>query len=193
MARKKNEYVNNKDFLAALVDYKAKVKEATETGAPRPRVPNYIGECVMKIATHLARKPNFINYTFKDEMISDGIENCLQYIDNFDPDKSNNPFAYFTQIIWFAFLRRIQKEKKLLYVKFKMTEEVNLMHMTSGRQEHDIGADYNDGIKMSEWSTEYMSDFIEDFEANKRRKVKKRQKQDEELSEEVDEDISKSE
>lgn len=175
MAKRKNEYVNNKDFLAALIQYRDAVRAAEAEGRERPRVPNYVGECVMKIATHLARKPNFINYTFKEEMISDGIENCLQYIDNFDPDKSNNPFAYFTQIIWFAFLRRIQKEKKLLYVKYKLTEGINVMNMASDRQSHDIGANYDDNIKMSEWSNEYMSNFIQDFEDNKRRKVKKRE------------------
>ena len=176
MAKKKskNQYVNNKDFLAAMVDYRAAVKAAEQEGNQRPRVPNYIGECVMKIATNLARKPNFVNYTFKEEMISDGIENCLQYIDNFDPEKSNNPFAYFTQIIYFAFLRRIQKEKKLLYVKYKLTENVNVMQMASDRQDHDAGRHFNDGIKMTEYTEEYMSHFIEDFEANKRRKVKKR-------------------
>jgi len=176
MARKKNEYVNNKDFLAALIVYRDQVRAAEVEGKPRPRVPNYVGECIMKIDTHLARKPNFINYTFKDYMISDGIENCLQYIDNFNPDKSNNPFAYFTQIIWFAFLRRIQKEKKLLYVKYKLTENVNMMHMTADRQDHDIGSNFDDSIKMSEWSSDYMSNFIKDFEETKRRKVNKRQK-----------------
>jgi len=173
--RKRNEYVNNKDFLAALIKYRDEVRAAEAEGKPRPRVPNYVGECIMKIATHLARKPNFINYTFKDDMISDGIENCLQYIDNFNPDKSNNPFAYFTQIIWFAFLRRIQKEKKLLYVKYKMTENVNMMHMTADRQTHDIGGNFDDSIKMSEWSSDYMSNFIKDFEETKRRKVNKRE------------------
>jgi len=176
MAKAKNEYVNNKDFLAALVEYKRTVTEAEQNNDPRPRVPNYIGECVMKIATHLARRPNFMNYTFKDEMVADGIENCLQCIDNFDPEKSKNPFAYFTQIIWYAFLRRIQKEKKLLYTKYKMTEQVNLMNMTSDTQEHDIGVDFGDNIKMSEWSTEYMNKFIEEFESSKRKNVKKREK-----------------
>lgn len=176
MAKRKIEYVNNKDFLAAIVEYRDSVKLAEAEGRKRPRVPNYIGECVMKISTHLARKPNFINYTFKEEMISDGIENCLQYIDNFDPNKSNNPFAYFTQIIWFAFIRRIQKEKKLLYVKYKLAENATMLHMTSDRQTHDIGASYDDNnSKSSEWSNDYMSNFIEDFEENKRRKVKKRE------------------
>ena len=111
--RAKQQYVNNKDFLAAMITYREDVNKAKEKNKDRPIVPTYVGECIMKIATHLARKPNFVNYTFKEEMISDGIENCLQYIDNFNPDKSNNPFAYFTQIIYFAFLRRIQKEKKI--------------------------------------------------------------------------------
>ena len=82
-----------------------------------PPVTNYIGECFLKIATHLSYRPNFINYTYRDEMISDGIENCLQYVKNFNPEKSSNPFAYFTQIIYYAFLRRIQKEKKQTHVK----------------------------------------------------------------------------
>jgi len=118
------QYVNNADFLAAIVEMKAKAKEAEEKGLPKPIVSNYIGECILKIATHLSYKPNFINYSYRDEMISDGIENCLQYIDNFDPTKSNNPFAYFTQIIWYAFLRRIAKEKKQSYIKGKLIQDM---------------------------------------------------------------------
>ena len=108
--RQKHNYVDNKKFLVEMVEYRTSVIQSNTE--ERPRVPFYIGDCIMKIATHLSYKPNFINYTFREEMISDGVENCLQYIDNFDPEKSKNPFAYFTQIIYFAFLRRIQKEKK---------------------------------------------------------------------------------
>ena len=124
MARRstKENYVNNRDFLDALVVYRQKVNKAKEMELPKPRIPNYIGECFLKIATHLSYKPNFINYMFRDDMISDGIENCLQYIDNFNPEKSTNPFAYFTQIIYFAFLRRIRKEKKQLEIKNKILE-----------------------------------------------------------------------
>ena len=123
MTRKKTEYyVNNKEFLAAITDYRQQVLAAKEAGKPRPRVTNYIGECFLKIATHLSYKPNFVNYMFREDMICDGIENCLQYIDNFDPEKSKNPFAYFTQIIYYAFLRRIQKEKKQLEIKGKILE-----------------------------------------------------------------------
>jgi len=121
--RKRSEhYVNNKEFLAALIEYKRKVALAAERGEPKPRITNYLGECFLKIATHLSFKPNFVNYMFKDDMVCDGIENCVQYMHNFDPEKSSNPFAYFTQIIHYAFLRRIQKEKKQLEIKNKILE-----------------------------------------------------------------------
>ena len=103
--RKQTEYyVNNKEFLAAITEYRDKVIRAKEQDKPRPRVTNYIGECFLKIATHLSYKPNFVNYMFREDMICDGIENCLQYIDNFDPEKSSNPFAYFTQIIYLSLI-----------------------------------------------------------------------------------------
>ena len=124
MAKKKSEhYVNNKELLAALIDYRAQVAVAETKGLTKPRISNYLGECFLKIATHLSYKPNFVNYMFRDDMISDGIENCVQYIHNFDPNKSKNPFAYFTQIIHYAFLRRIQKEKKQLEIKTKIIEK----------------------------------------------------------------------
>ncbi|SVB36923.1 uncharacterized protein METZ01_LOCUS189777 [marine metagenome] len=119
MARKKGvHYVDNKKFLQAMIEWKDGC-----VGEEQPPVTNYIGECFLKIATHLSYRPNFINYTYREEMISDGIENCLQYLSNFNPEKSNNPFAYFTQIIYYAFLRRIAKEKKQTHVKNKMIEK----------------------------------------------------------------------
>ena len=181
--KKKQNYVDNKLFLAAMIEYRDGIGEWKKQGdneskdkrdPTRPRVPHYVGECIMKIATHLSHKPNFINYTFREDMICDGIENCLQYIDNFDPAKSTNPFAYFTQIIYYAFLRRIQKEKKLLYIKYKMSENANVMDETSSKQKHDIGNRYNDDIKYGEWTKDHMGTFITDFEENKRRKVKHR-------------------
>ncbi len=124
MPRKKSEhYVNNKQLLEALIVYREKVSHAKDNDLPKPRITNYLGECFLKIATHLSYKPNFVNYMFRDDMISDGIENCVQYIHNFDPAKSKNPFAYFTQIIHYAFLRRIQKEKKQLDIKTKIIEK----------------------------------------------------------------------
>ena len=127
---KKEHYVNNKEFLAAMVEYKEKCKKAEARGRKNPPVTNYIGECFLKIANHLSYRPNFINYTFRDDMISDGIENCLQYLGNFNPEKSNNPFAYFTQIIYYAFVRRIQKEKKQTTIKHKLIMDANYDDMT---------------------------------------------------------------
>ena len=123
MAAKKQHYVNNKQFLEAITEWKEKVKDAESLGEETPPVTDYIGECFLKIAQHLSFRPNFINYSYKEEMIGDGIENCLQYVNNFDPEKSRNPFAYFTQIIHYAFLRRIQKEKKQLEIKTKIIEK----------------------------------------------------------------------
>ena len=131
MARKKGvHYVNNAKFLEELKNWNDRCTEAEEQGEPTPQVTNYLGECFLKIATHLSYRPNFINYTYRDEMISDGIENCLQYCGNFDPEKSKNPFAYFTQIIYYAFLRRIAKEKKQTHVRNKMIESVSYQSWT---------------------------------------------------------------
>ena len=126
--KKSEHYVNNKEFLAAMVEYKKLVKKSKwtkENNINKPKVPDYVGECFLKIANHLSYRPNFINYTFRDDMISDGIENCLQYLDNFNPEKTNNPFAYFTQIIYYAFIRRIQKEKKQVVIKQRMIADAN--------------------------------------------------------------------
>ena len=131
-------------------------------------MPNYIGECFIKIATHLSYKPNFINYTFRDDMIADGIENCIQYVDNFDPAKSKNPFAYFTQIIYFAFLRRIQKEKKQLYIKYKSIER-------AGIYEKLVEANNPDDARGLQQAKMYdnMYEFVDAFEAAQREKKDK--------------------
>ena len=138
-------YVNNKEFLAALIAYKKDVAEAEELGKDKPRITNYLGECFLKIATHLSFKPNFVNYIFKDDMISDGIENCVQYIHNFNPEKSQNPFAYFTQIIHYAFLRRIQREKRQLEIKNKILEKSGYSEVfdDSNRIDGDNYSEYN--------------------------------------------------
>ena len=150
--KKSEHYVNNKEFLQAMIEYKDKCDKAKKRGRKTPPVTNYIGECFLKIANHLSYRPNFINYTFRDDMISDGIENCLQYLNNFNPKKSNNPFAYFTQIIYYAFVRRIQKEKKQSNIKYKMIEQ-------AGIDEFDtIPGDNN---------SEYKNQFLEFLRKNK--------------------------
>ena len=128
-AKNKPHYVDNKKFLQAMIEYRDKCKKAEEKNRKKPDVTNYIGQCFLKIANHLSYRPNFINYTYRDDMISAGIENCLQYMNNFDPDKSDNPFAYFTQIIYYAFIRRIQKEKKQMQVKAKIIANAGVENM----------------------------------------------------------------
>jgi hypothetical protein len=145
--KKSEHYVNNKDFYAALVEYRHKVNHAKDNSLPKPKVSNYIGDCFLRIANHLAYKPNFVNYMFKDEMICDGVENCIQYIDNYDISRTN-PFAYFTQIVYYAFLRRIAKEKKQLEIKSKIIERSSFDQVFTA-DTSDLGGDYSDmnGIK----------------------------------------------
>ena len=144
--RKRSEhYVNNKEFLAALVKLREDREIAEIKGLPKPPIPRYVGECFLKIANHLSFKPNFVNYMFKEDMISHGIENCVQYIHNFNPEKSQNPFAYFTQIIHYAFLRRIQREKRQLEIKNKILERscYSEVFVDSNKIDGDNYSDYN--------------------------------------------------
>ena len=161
--KKPKQYVNNADFLDALVEYQEKLKKSKKNKTDPPPIPNYIGECFMKIAEGLSHKPNFINYTYRDEMMSDGIENCLMYFSNFDPTKSKNPFAYFTQIIYYAFLRRIQKEKKQTYVKYKATEQMGIL------DEMEL-MEFEDGTTKQFELYDNIAEFIETYETAKKAK-----------------------
>jgi hypothetical protein len=142
-----SHYVDNKKFLEALINYRNLVKAAEKEKREIPQVPNYIGECFIKIATHLSYKSNFINYTFKDDMISDGIENCLTAAAKFDPEKSSNPFAYYTQIIYFAFIRRIQKEKKQQATKYKIIENLDFDALSEDGDDSETGKQLIDYLK----------------------------------------------
>ena len=152
--KKKEHYVDNKKFLAALVVYRTECAEATEKGLGKPRVSNYIGDCFLKIATHLSYRPNFINYMYREDMIGDGIENCVQYIHNFDPDKSSNPFAYFTQIVYYAYLRRIAKEKRQQAIREKILDRKGYEEVFHS-DDHDNSADLNYIKNRVETNTRY--------------------------------------
>jgi hypothetical protein len=180
MTKKTNHYINNADFLKALIEYKDACDIAKEQNKTEPPIPNYIGECFLKIADHLSRKPNFVSYSFRDEMISDGIENCLMYFRNFDPTKSKNPFAYFTQIIYYAFLRRIMKEKKQLYVKYKATEQFGIL------DEFEMYEDSEGNMRQFQLY-DNISEFIHTFEENKKNKKQKQLKNLKELENPDDE------
>lgn len=166
-------YVDNEEFYKAMVEYKQALREAEEADDPKPQVSNYIGDCIIKISVHLATMPKFSNYPFKEEMINDGIENCIRYIDNFNEAKYKNPFAYFTKISYWAFIRRIKKEKSHLYTKLKASETATIMSLTSDVQTHDVGNNYDDGVKRGEWSEEFVQNFIRDFEESKSKNKKK--------------------
>ena len=163
----KKHYVNNPEFLKEMKVHIDAVKTAKKDDKPMPKVSNYIGECIVSIASKLANKPNFVNYPFREEMISDGIENSLQYLNNFNPEKSSNPFAYFTQIIYFAFVRRIQKEKKHLATKYRMIEEslLDLSGVSDGINSNGkYGSDHADAN---------MHEFLQNFEKTQQEKKQK--------------------
>lgn len=168
MKPKSNYYVDNKLFLKEITTYRKAVRKAKREKVEKPRVPEYIGRCFMLIAENMSHKYNFLSYTFRDEMVADAIENCIMYVDNFDPSKSKNPFAYFTQICYYAFLRRIQREKKQLYVKYKSTE----MH---GVLDDFDQLESEDGMTRQFEMYDNISEFIQKFEdakAAKKAKVK---------------------
>lgn len=173
LSKTQNHYVDNKKLYEAIIEYKQNVLEAKKAEKEKPPIPNYVGECILMIATRLSMKPNFANYSYREEMISDGVENCICYFDNFDPAKTNNPFAYFTQIIYYAFLRRILKEKKQLYIKHKTLENSLILHTIA-----DQGELSNVDITPTtvDLDNENMYDFIKSFEENLVSKKKKKSK-----------------
>lgn len=170
----KVHYVDNAKFYIACKEYKVESDAAKEAGLPRPKLNNYIGDCLLKIATKLSYSRNFINYAYREEMIGDGIENCILYFHNFNPDKYKNPFSYFTQIIYYAFLRRIDREKKQMYIKHKsMMNQIDegLIDVQAGDGGEDFGVNIDDKIT----NNEYMNDFVNAFEkrTQKRRQGRK--------------------
>jgi hypothetical protein len=165
-AKQNEHYVNNKEFTQAVAEFNEKVKLAESKGKTPPQMSNYIGECIYKIATRLSTRPNFINYTYRDEMICDAIENCIQYIGNFNVEKSNNAFAYITQICYYAFLRRIQKEKKQVFIKQQMTADITAQ--TFDTIDGDTTGMTNTNV---EWMQENMNPV--EYEPRKSKRTKK--------------------
>jgi hypothetical protein len=159
----KKHYVNNKTLYEEMVKYKQKTDECVANGKQLPQIPRYVGECFLLICNKLSTKPNFMGYSYKDEMVADAIENCVAAAHGFDPSKSNNPFAYFTQIAWNAFIRRIAKEKKQAYIKHKNFEHSNLL-------DDLLEENYIAGTKTH---NEYSDDIIKSFEDKLIKKSKK--------------------
>jgi len=175
VARKKQHYVDNEKFLEVMSDYREKYLQAKDNDTELPIIPDYAGECFLKIAERLSHRPNFINYAFREEMVSDGIENSVMYASNFNPEKSTNPFAYFTQIIYFAFLRRIEKEKKQLYIKYKTMEEYSSLedHVDMGEMGQSESQAVSSGASpLTVDKRASIQEFIFAFEEKKRKKKK---------------------
>ena len=162
--RKPRNYINNKDLYENMVAYRVILLQAEEEGIQRPQVPNYIGKAIDLICKNLAKKPNFSGYTYKEDMIGDAMIDCISAVSNFDPNKTNNPFAYFTQIAWNAFIRRIHKEKKQTYIKHKNFENSFLMDNL-----------WEGDSNMQLISNEYSSEIVKNYE-NKLTKIKKSSK-----------------
>ena len=157
-----SHYVNNKEFYQTMIQYKNELAVTKKKKLPPPRISEYVGTCIFNIATRFATKHNFSRYSYKEEMISDGIENCIKYIHNFNPEKSNNPFSYFSQIISNAFIARIAKEEKQQYIKMKSME-------TYSHEEEFAGKNTPEFEKVRK-------DIIDSFELKKKNKLKKKPK-----------------
>lgn len=181
--KKKNHYVDNQKFLEDILEYKKRVKYAAENGLEKPRVSEYCGKCIWLITEGLARKPRFMNYSFIDEMKSDALENCFLYFDNFNPEISQNPFAYFTQIIYYAFHRRISKEEKNRYIIYKKFQESVL-----NTSDASLMVDTDDNHLISTTMYDNLNEFIKNFETREKLKKEKRKLAKEGLEKFVGED-----
>lgn len=145
MSNNKEHYVSNKAFYNEMVIFLAAREARLERGEEPPEIPESIAMKIYKIANRLATKPNFRNYTYIEEMISDGLENSFRYIHKFNPEKSDNPFAYFTTVCYNAFVQRINKEKRQADTKSRALEKYGLdsdAGQTSTVQDHDVGEDF---------------------------------------------------
>lgn len=170
-------YVNNAKMLEALKAYKQDLAQRRADGLDDPKIPEYIGECILKIANGLSHKANFINYSYKDDMVLDGIENCIHCLNSFDPAKSSNPFAYFTQVIYFAFLRRIAKEKKQSYIKSKLIKDMPFESFDLQGQDED-GEFINSLNSFIQSNSNFDDSFIKKKEEKKKKTTEARQSLD---------------
>ena len=169
----KAHYVDNALFLEAMIEYKKQWQISKDNDEELPIISEYLGSVFLKIAQRLSFRPNFINYAFKNDMISDGIENCLHYIHNFNPEKSSNPFAYFTQIIYYAFIRRIQKEKKQLYIKYKSMQNYEISPEYVEYMNYDEDFKTLTDFKNSDFRV-VVDEFVDNFEKSKKKKDAKK-------------------
>ena len=193
MKKRSIHYVNNADFSQAVVDYVTLVNEAKKSRTNNiPKVPDYVAECFLRIAEGLSHKSNFIRYTYREEMVMDGVENCLKAINNYNIEAATrtgkpNAFAYFTQIIWFAFLRRIAKEKKQQDVKLKYLTQSGLEEFLNNELGEEnsqaVISSFVDTLKERIDKVKHIDTEIKEFSKKEKTKVKRVKLADSDLSE----------
>jgi hypothetical protein len=174
---KEKNYISNQKMYNELVKYYDKLAEAEKEEREEPRIPDYLGECFLLIAENLAKKPNFSSYTFKEDMIQDGVLTCVANITKFDPDRTNNPFSYFTQAIFYSFLQRIAKEKKQEYVKYKSIEKKYFSEEMGATNELDKGSfktSDNNNLEVFDNYLEFIEDYEDKFLPKKSRERKRK-------------------
>jgi len=185
----KPHYVNNREFSLAVVDYVNSVKLAESENREPPKVTNYIAQCFLKISEGLSHKSNFIRYTYREEMVMDAVENCLKAIHNYDiaaATRTGNPnaFAYFTQICYYAFLRRIAKEKKQQDVKFKYIERAGIEELVSygeGETSQAVERMFVDDLRSRIDKVRHADTVIKDFAKDEKSREKEAKKKGLEL------------
>ena len=169
------DYVSNQELYDALVEYRKKSTDADNAGRKKPKLPDFIGECILKIASRLSYRPNFANYPYREEMVSDAVLNCVTYIDNFDPSKSTSPFGYLTQICWFSFVRIINKEKREKYTQYKFAEQQNDKDFHNWFNETYAGIDIGrrDFFGLTDLDMERFDEMLTPKKTKRKKKVKK--------------------
>lgn len=183
-ASENEHYVNNREFSTAVIDFVNQVREAEEALEPMPQVTPYIAECFLRIAERLSYKSNFINYTYREEMVMDAVENCLKAVMNYDVDAATrsgrpNAFAYFTQISWYAFIRRINKEKKQQEIKMRYLSKIDLDDFVEGQFDKDEDPEMYTAV------TSYIDSLrekMDELQVEKAKTEKRKKKKDEEAN-----------
>lgn len=181
--KKKNIYLDKKEFYQAIADYRKKCLDAEQEGKPKPPIPNYIGQSLTKLAEKIATMPCYMNYSYKEEMIGDGIINCIEYFDRFDPERSKEAFSYFTQVIIYAFWRRIYKENKNRYAMYKNFQETII-----GMHDSSLLTDSDDNHLLPTQLYDNINDFMSRFEKKEEEKKAKRKQTKEGLLKFYEED-----
>ena len=182
--KNKAHYVNNKEFSQAVMDYAIEANAAREKGKPTPTVTDYIAKCFIRIAEGLSHRPNFVRYTYREEMVMDAVENCLRAIGNYNIETATrtgrpNAFSYFTQICYFAFIRRITKEKRQQDIKFRFIEKMGIEDFVQAGMDNETAQEtmaYVDTLRQRISTVRQKDTAIKEFAKKEKQKQKDAEK-----------------